>query len=84
MSGYPVNSRDSQGFWEIVESNPDDQVYVVNKVGATNDSEEMSVDFKKVRQRVRVFSRLTIRSIILKVRGSQTEAPGLPPLRPIP
>ena len=50
VSGYPVNSQDSQGFWEIVESNPDDQVYVVNRVRATNDSEEMSVDFKKVRQ----------------------------------
>jgi len=58
VSGYPVNSQDSQGFWEIVESNPDDQVYVVNRVRATNDLEEMSVDFKKVRQRVRVFSKV--------------------------
>ena len=53
VRGYDVRYRAPK--WEIVESRPDDQVYVVNKVGATDDSEEMAIDFKSVRQRPRFF-----------------------------
>ena len=55
VDGYPVGAT---GFtWEVVESRPDDQVYVVKKAGATDKSQEMSMDFKKVQQRPRVFSK---------------------------
>ena len=57
VCGFPVKNHRGP-FWEIVESDPEEQVYVVNKVGATNDSEEMSVDFKKVRQRPGDYSKV--------------------------
>ena len=53
VSGYPVKGKSK--FWEIVESRPDEEVYIVNKPGAP-DSEKMAIDFKKVRQRPRAYS----------------------------
>ena len=57
VCGYEVRNAKS-GFWEIVESDPEEQVYLVNKAGATDNSQEMSMDFKKVRQRPRAFSKV--------------------------
>ena len=56
VCGFPAKNHGGP-FWEIVESDPEEQVYVVNKVGATDNSQEMSMDFKKVLQRPRVFSK---------------------------
>ena len=67
VSGYPVNSQDSQGFWEIVESNPDDQVSAPRTTRKKCRSTSRRCDSAFVSS-----PRLTIRSIILKVRGSQT------------
>ena len=55
VSGYPVKGKSK--FWEIVESRPDEEVYIVNKPGAP-DSEKMAIDFKKVRQRPRAYSKV--------------------------
>ena len=56
--GTPVDvcGFDTRFNWEVVESRPDEEVYIVNKPGAP-DSEGMEIDHKKVRQRPRVFSK---------------------------
>ena len=57
VRGYPVGATSNK--WEIVESRPDDQVYVVKRAGSKKrDSQELSMDFRSVRQRVRVFSQV--------------------------
>ncbi len=64
VRGYPVGPT---GFkWEIVESRPDDQVYVVKTAGGETRkngkkkkySQELSIDFKSVRRRLRDYSKV--------------------------
>ena len=54
VDGYPVGAKGKK--WEVVESRPDEEVYIVNKPGAP-DSEGMEIDYKKVQRRPRVFSK---------------------------
>mmetsp|Transcript_23685 Transcript_23685/g.61866 ORF Transcript_23685/g.61866 Transcript_23685/m.61866 type:complete len:413 (+) Transcript_23685:311-1549(+) len=57
VCGYPVKNQRGP-FWEIVKSDPEEQVYLVNKAGATDNSQEMWMDFKKVRQRPGDYSKV--------------------------
>ena len=56
VRGHEVRAKAKK--WEIVESDPEEQCYLVNKVGATGNSQEMSMDFKKVRQRIGDYSKV--------------------------
>jgi len=56
VDGYPVGPA-AKKKWEVVESRPDEEVYIVNKPGAP-DSEGMEIDHKKVRQRPGDYSKV--------------------------